>query len=160
MARVEASSPSRGKAHELAIAHFSAPGALGEIVDSVSEGGSVVDALVAWVWRGLTPACKAVAAGVSLIEGDIHLGMACTVSGVRDDEGRSVMDTLVSLRILDVGEEAVWRMDPDLRHPCARHASTAAKERLCEAMVTNSDCLLYTSPSPRDRQKSRMPSSA
>ena len=24
----------------------------------------------------------------------------------------------------------------------------------------NSDCLLYTSPSPRDRQKSRMPSSA
>ena len=26
--------------------------------------------------------------------------------------------------------------------------------------VTNSGCLLYTSPSPRDRQKSRMPSSA
>ena len=24
----------------------------------------------------------------------------------------------------------------------------------------NKDCLLYTSPSPRDRQKSRMPSSA
>ena len=24
----------------------------------------------------------------------------------------------------------------------------------------NEDCLLYTSPSPRDRQKSRMPSSA
>ena len=24
----------------------------------------------------------------------------------------------------------------------------------------NDDCLLYTSPSPRDRQKSRMPSSA
>ena len=27
-------------------------------------------------------------------------------------------------------------------------------------MFKNSDCLLYTSPSPRDRQKSRMPSSA
>ena len=26
--------------------------------------------------------------------------------------------------------------------------------------VGNNDCLLYTSPSPRDRQKSRMPSSA
>ena len=26
--------------------------------------------------------------------------------------------------------------------------------------VPNNDCLLYTSPSPRDRQKSRMPSSA
>ena len=28
------------------------------------------------------------------------------------------------------------------------------------AIATLSDCLLYTSPSPRDRQKSRMPSSA
>ena len=28
------------------------------------------------------------------------------------------------------------------------------------ARVPNIDCLLYTSPSPRDRQKSRMPSSA
>ena len=26
--------------------------------------------------------------------------------------------------------------------------------------IRNDDCLLYTSPSPRDRQKSRMPSSA
>ena len=26
--------------------------------------------------------------------------------------------------------------------------------------IETSDCLLYTSPSPRDRQKSRMPSSA
>ena len=31
-------------------------------------------------------------------------------------------------------------------------------EKICEAL--NIDCLLYTSPSPRDRQKSRMPSSA
>ena len=29
-----------------------------------------------------------------------------------------------------------------------------------ERASTNDDCLLYTSPSPRDRQKSRMPSSA
>ena len=39
--------------------------------------------------------------------------------------------------------------------------SLAAK---CNAALldsdTLSDCLLYTSPSPRDRQKSRMPSSA
>ena len=27
-------------------------------------------------------------------------------------------------------------------------------------MIADNDCLLYTSPSPRDRQKSRMPSSA
>ena len=29
-----------------------------------------------------------------------------------------------------------------------------------EKFVSNNICLLYTSPSPRDRQKSRMPSSA
>ena len=31
---------------------------------------------------------------------------------------------------------------------------------LCEVGSDRVDCLLYTSPSPRDRQKSRMPSSA
>ena len=30
----------------------------------------------------------------------------------------------------------------------------------CDSMTRSSSCLLYTSPSPRDRQKSRMPSSA
>ena len=31
------------------------------------------------------------------------------------------------------------------------------KDRLCDE---NGDCLLYTSPSPRDKRQSRMPSSA
>ena len=35
------------------------------------------------------------------------------------------------------------------------------ESKACDLKVFNSkDCLLYTSPSPRDRQKSRMPSSA
>ena len=37
-----------------------------------------------------------------------------------------------------------------------RHLQVADAEALLEAIR----CLLYTSPSPRDRQKSRMPSSA
>ena len=32
--------------------------------------------------------------------------------------------------------------------------------RLRDIVSSNNSCLLYTSPSPRDRQKSRMPSSA
>ena len=42
-------------------------------------------------------------------------------------------------------------------------SSAAVLEPLCQAAVLDnqlSPCLLYTSPSPRDRQKSRMPSSA
>ena len=31
---------------------------------------------------------------------------------------------------------------------------------LTEALSNNSNCLLYTSPSPRDKRQSRMPSSA
>ena len=34
------------------------------------------------------------------------------------------------------------------------------KKGNCLACHVNSDCLLYTSPSPRDRTRSRMPSSA
>ena len=49
---------------------------------------------------------------------------------------------------------------------CCCHASFALREMGIESIMVNSNpetvstCLLYTSPSPRDRQKSRMPSSA
>ena len=33
-------------------------------------------------------------------------------------------------------------------------------ETIEEAIINGKDCLLYTSPSPRDRTRSRMPSSA
>ena len=45
----------------------------------------------------------------------------------------------------------VWSRDKAV---CERFAASAAKEE------GYASCLLYTSPSPRDRQKSRMPSSA
>ena len=37
---------------------------------------------------------------------------------------------------------------------------TVAGDMAADATVSVTSCLLYTSPSPRDRQKSRMPSSA
>ena len=40
------------------------------------------------------------------------------------------------------------------------HPSTHGVMRLCLELDGDIVCLLYTSPSPRDRQKSRMPSSA
>ena len=38
--------------------------------------------------------------------------------------------------------------------------SQQTRKMRADASTATSDCLLYTSPSPRDRQKSRMPSSA
>ena len=46
---------------------------------------------------------------------------------------------------------------PDAAALAARAATRAAVAAAIESLDT---CLLYTSPSPRDRQKSRMPSSA
>ena len=39
-------------------------------------------------------------------------------------------------------------------------SGTFGMEAVARQFATNQNCLLYTSPSPRDRQKSRMPSSA
>ena len=38
--------------------------------------------------------------------------------------------------------------------------NTLIDEKIAAQHTTDNTCLLYTSPSPRDRQKSRMPSSA
>ena len=52
--------------------------------------------------------------------------------------------------------KSLWPSDWDERDFCYEVALTNKLELLKWAR----DCLLYTSPSPRDRQKSRMPSSA
>ena len=45
-------------------------------------------------------------------------------------------------------------------HPPTPATGKLIHDLLCDGRVKNDCCLLYTSPSPRDRQKSRMPSSA
>ena len=53
-------------------------------------------------------------------------------------------------RLVDIElDESIGRATPDVEH-----------ERAVAIFDLIEDCLLYTSPSPRDRQKSRMPSSA
>ena len=52
------------------------------------------------------------------------------------------------------GAKAIWEV---LRYEMALKSVTSGEKY---ALNNNYTCLLYTSPSPRDRQKSRMPSSA
>ena len=49
---------------------------------------------------------------------------------------------------------------PTYSNPTGATLSESVAKQLVSMPTAASDCLLYTSPSPRDRQKSRMPSSA
>ena len=59
-----------------------------------------------------------------------------------------------SFETLDVRRCEVTRLDPEFGKAVSADLKAEAKRR------RSLFCLLYTSPSPRDRQKSRMPSSA
>ena len=58
---------------------------------------------------------------------------------------------------LDENIEDVWKKGKLDDIPGVGEALT---KKISEFLETGKFCLLYTSPSPRDRQKSRMPSSA
>ena len=58
-------------------------------------------------------------------------------------------------------DEPFSALDLDMSIKLINDVRALLKDRSCSAiLVTHNICLLYTSPSPRDRQKSRMPSSA
>ena len=66
----------------------------------------------------------------------------------------SALQDISSAQALVQGADEILREQND-------PGSFAAREQVAKTLVAlRSTCLLYTSPSPRDRQKSRMPSSA
>ena len=98
-----------------------------------------------------------------------YLGSACTDEFVEEQEKQMKIKTQ-----LEVIKECkrVPRINPpppefaELINMCMKVGvmSTATFDERPDASISHwtvlKDCLLYTSPSPRDRQKSRMPSSA
>ena len=70
-------------------------------------------------------------------------------------KGRQVFDSRGNPTI----EAEVYTKNNSATAICPSGASTGTFEAY-EKRDKNNNCLLYTSPSPRDRQKSRMPSSA
>ena len=78
-------------------------------------------------------------------------GPAVRATRLRDRVARDGAEALLS----DEEADGDGRAAPASRHTLAYDAEQSAQRR---AFLHS--CLLYTSPSPRDRQKSRMPSSA
>ena len=86
----------------------------------------------------------------------------------RGNSAGGVVETTEFLRGVDAPpsdmSSSYTIMDPDGAEVASltarsQESSTQVIERLSDA-ANDQTCLLYTSPSPRDRQKSRMPSSA
>ena len=81
-----------------------------------------------------------------------------TLGLVKDLEYRSFNEPTGVLTTDDIQQQQSFHPLMSWFQECVDtvHADTALN---CDRLVVN-NCLLYTSPSPRDRQKSRMPSSA
>ena len=62
------------------------------------------------------------------------------------------------MKVNDIKELSLPELEKSIRD--TRDQLLELKLRKQTGQVENTACLLYTSPSPRDRQKSRMPSSA
>ena len=56
--------------------------------------------------------------------------------------------------------EKLNALNPSLFAEFREHVDAIVNDETVGCVVVTGACLLYTSPSPRDRQKSRMPSSA
>ena len=88
---------------------------------------------------------------------------------VRNSYDGSVIDTVPRAESADIeralqsaerGARAMAKLTSYERWKILRRAADLMAARVEELGTLISNCLLYTSPSPRDRQKSRMPSSA
>ena len=84
----------------------------------------------------------------------------CGIIGIVGSPGSnvatSVYDGLIVLQ--HRGQDAAGIVTSDYENICHRRANGLVRDVFLERHMKS--CLLYTSPSPRDRQKSRMPSSA
>ena len=64
-----------------------------------------------------------------------------------------------TLSVINVDSIQIEQIDPIQNQTRKIDSNKLDKEKVFSDSLTQT-CLLYTSPSPRDRQKSRMPSSA
>ena len=80
---------------------------------------------------------------------------------VKVDEGMVVLDAILRIQAHQAGDFAVrWNCKAGKCGSCSVEINGKPKLACMTRMNEYDDCLLYTSPSPRDRSLSRMPSSA
>ena len=88
----------------------------------------------------------------SLLIGGVA-GASITATGCKTENLNEVTDELKA-------GNGYGRTPSEVEHDQKLNAEVYFDEHELTSIAVLCDCLLYTSPSPRDRQKSRMPSSA
>ena len=84
------------------------------------------------------------------------MGSGSSGAGIGHTGGQSIYKTLEDLLNRALGEKESLKFSEEIMVE-AKNTIYKMEETMTEQDM---HCLLYTSPSPRDRQKSRMPSSA
>ena len=122
--------------------------------------GYSIDRMCAGAMTAVTNIAGAISFGsidVAVAGGVEHMGRHPMGEGV-DPNPRVVSEKLVDPSALVMGKTAENLHDryPSLTKERSDEFAVNSQRKLAQAY----DCLLYTSPSPRDRTRSRMPSSA
>ena len=93
-------------------------------------------------------------------EADLVSGVLRAVGDAEERIGEDGLRVMRAFRFLESGEFGLRNLDSDLSNAISSNLEMlemVSKERIWSEL---GNCLLYTSPSPRDRSLSRMPSSA
>ena len=89
--------------------------------------------------------------GRSSVGSGVYKAVGEGLSGLSNEIGNEIGADLASV-IADVAKDNAWMS--------AKNSPNKYLNEFIVELPSTETCLLYTSPSPRDRQKSRMPSSA
>ena len=91
---------------------------------------------------------------------------SCNGGSNRSTKETVISDSTCTNTVSSVQKDSISRKATSLRKQVKDSVQNLPVKRISEEIARNQKgnrvdtCLLYTSPSPRDRQKSRMPSSA
>ena len=89
-----------------------------------------------------------------------YYGVRCGLENVIFTNNDSAYETALSLHKSGTKLNAIIDIRDNSSSEIVNKVKSLGIQIYWNHTVVNTNCLLYTSPSPRDRQKSRMPSSA
>ena len=126
---------------------------------------SAAAALEAWVSSYVARSRLSVSEGWYALCAEAWAAATAEHRGTGAARGRGVLDDSAGAALSRAAIAAKYRVHLHRAHPCPGATNFTSPFHLFDYALhakggANKSCLLYTSPSPRDKRQSRMPSSA